>query len=54
LSAFVVQRDGSCRECGSTHYLAAHHVIPGNQGGADQPANLVALSASCHGRLEAE
>jgi hypothetical protein len=27
LSRFVVARDGSCRECGSTRYLAAHHVI---------------------------
>jgi hypothetical protein len=28
LSAFVVKRDGSCRQCGSTHFLAAHHVLP--------------------------
>jgi 5-methylcytosine-specific restriction endonuclease McrA len=51
LSAFVVARDGSCRECGSSHYLAAHHVIPA-RGGADHPANLVALCASCHARIE--
>jgi 5-methylcytosine-specific restriction enzyme A len=53
LSDFVVARDGSCRECGSTHYLAAHHVIPRNEGGADHPSNLIALCASCHARLEA-
>jgi 5-methylcytosine-specific restriction endonuclease McrA len=53
LSRFVAARDGSCRECGSTRYLAAHHVIPGREGGADHHANLVALCASCHGRLEA-
>jgi hypothetical protein len=37
LSDFVVARDGSCRECGSTRYLAAHHVIPRTEGGADHP-----------------
>jgi 5-methylcytosine-specific restriction endonuclease McrA len=36
------------------HYLAAHHVIPRNEGGADHPANLVALCAVCHARHEAE
>jgi 5-methylcytosine-specific restriction endonuclease McrA len=45
---FVVARDGSCRECGSTRYLAAHHVFLRRQGGADHPANLIALCASCH------
>jgi 5-methylcytosine-specific restriction enzyme A len=53
LSRLVVARDGACRECGSTHYLAAHHVIPRREGGADHPANLVALCASYHARLEA-
>jgi 5-methylcytosine-specific restriction endonuclease McrA len=50
----VVSRDGSCRECGSTRYLAAHRVIPRNEGGADHPANLIALCASCHAQLEAD
>ena len=54
LADFVVARDGSCRECGSTHYLAAHHVVPRNEGGADHPANLIALCASCHAGLEAD
>jgi 5-methylcytosine-specific restriction endonuclease McrA len=53
LSDFVVARDGSCRECGSRRYLAAHHVIPRKEGGADHPSNLIALCASCHARLEA-
>jgi hypothetical protein len=53
LSDFVVARDGACRECGSTRYLAAHHVIPRHEGGADHPANLIALCASRHARLEA-
>jgi hypothetical protein len=34
-------------------YLAAHHVIPRREGGADHPANLVALCASCHGQQRA-
>jgi len=54
LSAFVVARDGSCRECGSTHYLAAHHVIPRAEGGADAAENLITLCASCHARIEAQ
>jgi 5-methylcytosine-specific restriction endonuclease McrA len=53
LSDFVGARDGSCRECGSTQYLSAHHVIPRNEGGEDHPANLVALCAGCHGRESA-
>jgi 5-methylcytosine-specific restriction endonuclease McrA len=54
LSRFVVARDGACRECGSTHYLSTHHVIPRRDGGADHPANVIALCASCHARLTAE
>lgn len=54
LSHAVVQRDGACVECGSTRYLAAHHVIPRAEGGADHPANLTTLCASCHGRASAE
>jgi 5-methylcytosine-specific restriction endonuclease McrA len=50
----VVARDGSCRDCGATYFLAAHHVIPRAEGGADHPANLVALCAACHARHEAE
>ena len=53
LSRFVVARDGTCRDCGSTYFLAAHHVIPRNEGGADHPANLVTLCAGCHSREEA-
>lgn len=52
LSATVVERDGSCRDCGSTHFLAAHHVIPRAEGGADHPANLVTLCARCHAQVE--
>jgi 5-methylcytosine-specific restriction endonuclease McrA len=37
----------------STRYLAAHHVIPRNEGGADHPANLEALCVQCHGRESA-
>jgi 5-methylcytosine-specific restriction endonuclease McrA len=53
LSMLVVNRDGACVTCGSTHYLAAHHKIPRSDGGLDHPSNLEALCASCHARLEA-
>ena len=53
LSMLVVKRDGVCVRCGSTYYLAAHHITPRNEGGPDHPSNLEALCASCHGRLEA-
>ena len=47
LSNFVVARDGR-RECGSKHYLAAHHVIPRVEGGPDHPSNFVAVCVTCH------
>jgi 5-methylcytosine-specific restriction endonuclease McrA len=50
LSLLVIQRDGACVQCGSTHYLSAHHIRAREHGGADHPSNLVALCASCHGR----
>jgi len=53
LSRFVVSRDGSCRHCGSSYYLSAHHVIPRAEGGADHPANLIALCGACHRREDA-
>ena len=54
MSMLVTQRDGACVQCGSTHYLSAHHVDPRRDGGRDSLENLVALCARCHGRLEAE
>ena len=54
VSMFVTRRDGACVQCGSPHYLNAHHVIPRAEGGPDTPENLVSLCASCHSRLEAE
>ncbi len=53
LADFVVKRDGSCRRCGSSYYLSAHHVIPRAEGGADHPANLIALCGACHRRDDA-
>ena len=53
LSRFVVQRDGACRDCGSTYFLAAHHVVPRAEGGADHASNLEALCANCHSRVTA-
>ncbi len=53
VSRAVAARDGSCRLCGSTHRLSAHHITARDEGGADMPNNLVALCVACHARLEA-
>jgi 5-methylcytosine-specific restriction endonuclease McrA len=53
-SLMVTQRDGSCVRCGSRYYLSAHHVIARNEGGSDDPSNLVSLCVRCHAREEAE
>ena len=54
LSRCVVQRDGTCVQCGAAERLTAHHLIPTAEGGADAPGNLVSLCVSCHARVEAE
>jgi len=43
----------SCAVCGSTHYVAQHHVDNVTAGGAIE-GETVALCASCHGRYEAD
>ncbi len=47
----VLERDGHrCRVagCGSTRFLAVHHVRPRQAGGPNTTENLVALCGSCH------
>jgi hypothetical protein len=47
----VLARDGyRCRAsgCESAHFLDVHHVIPREQGGTNDPANLITLCAPCH------
>ncbi len=47
----VLERDGHrCRVagCGSTRFLAVHHVKPRQAGGPNTTENLVALCGSCH------
>ena len=48
LARQVKLRDGGCGVCGSTVRLAAHHLIPLSRGGANDPANVVALCQSHH------
>lgn len=43
----VTARDGSCRLCGGTNRLSAHHVIPRAENGSDTPENLVTLCVGC-------
>ncbi len=47
----VLERDGHrCRVagCGSTRFLAVHHVRPRQAGGPNRAENLVTLCGSCH------
>jgi excisionase family DNA binding protein len=37
-----------CVICGSTNLVAAHHIIPIEQGGRDEEDNLIALCRGCH------
>jgi 5-methylcytosine-specific restriction endonuclease McrA len=37
-----------CVICGSTHLVAAHHIIPIEQGGHDDESNLITLCRGCH------
>ena len=48
LSKQVKARDGTCRVCASTVRLAAHHRVPVSRGGANDPANVIALCQSHH------
>lgn len=52
LSALVTT-DATCARCGTSENLHAHHKVPRALGGTDTVANLVALCASCHPRVEA-
>lgn len=46
---FVLQRDGyKCRSCGAIKRLAVHHIMHRENGGCDEPHNLVTLCAKCH------
>jgi len=44
----VIERDKCCQECGRIENLQAHHIIPISEDGPDDPANGIALCASCH------
>lgn len=45
----VLDRDGErCVSCGADDELAVHHIVPRNQGGANEPDNLATLCKTCH------
>ena len=52
LSALITT-GATCARCGASENLHAHHKVPRALGGTDTVANLVALCASCHPRVEA-
>lgn len=49
----VRERDGSCRRCGSTTNLTAHHLtsIHERPDLSLDPANVITLCRSCHGTI---
>lgn len=52
----VLQRDRfRCRSagCGGTSFLAVHHLVPRELGGANALGNLITLCSSCHRALHA-
>jgi hypothetical protein len=52
----VLQRDRfRCRSagCGGTSFLAVHHLVPRELGGANAQENLITLCSSCHRALHA-
>jgi len=44
----ILERDQVCQKCGAYEHLHAHHIVPVNEGGADDPENGIALCAECH------
>lgn len=48
----VKERDGyACVKCGfegASDQLQAHHIVPKEYGGADDPANMATLCVHCH------
>lgn len=53
LRAHVRTRDGSCRRCGSSDDLTAHHLVSIHDAPerALDAANVVTLCRSCHGKV---
>lgn len=47
-----VEREGACRNCGTSHGLQAAHIVPRSRltakEGAEHPNNIVPLCADCH------
>ena len=49
LRRFVLDRDGwRCTKCGRAGAMEVHHVKPIEDGGLDEPGNLVTLCRGCH------
>lgn len=52
----IIRRDNfKCRRCDKRFKvveLTAHHLIPRDEGGSNDPSNLVALCSPCHDYVE--
>lgn len=46
----VMERDGTCRHCGSDNHLCLDHIVPLSLGGEDTVENLQVLCRSCNSR----
>ncbi len=44
----VIDRDGKCKECGTTEDLCIHHI---QSGGSDELSNLITICRPCHTRI---
>lgn len=50
----IIRRDhAECQAvCGCTIGLSVHHIIPRDEGGSDDPLNLITLCKLCHDEIE--
>lgn len=44
----VMNRDKSCKLCGSTYWLVLHHLLYKSLGGSSNERNLIVLCTQCH------
>lgn len=40
-----------CCNCGETHGLVYHHIVPLENGGIHMPSNIAVMCSICHGRI---
>jgi 5-methylcytosine-specific restriction endonuclease McrA len=43
---------GKCEVCETDYHLTAHHIVPRDEGGLDEPDNIAILCSTCHDEIE--